>query len=274
MATQWLRLWHDMPNDPKWRTIAKVSKQSISSVIAVYVHILVIASNAIERGRTHAACSEDIASALDMEEDQVASIIDAMQGRVLDGEVVAGWSKRQVEREDGSAARSKAWREAKKQQKSDDSNAIERNRTQDERKRTPDKDTDKDTELEKRASKPALSSRTISLKTYLENCKAVGAKPIPDEHFIRAYCRDAGIETDMLALAWVRFREEHTNGTRKTKRYIDWPGAFANSVKDRWYRLWVTHEEGPATWTSEGLQARRVADAKAQERESAQEGAE
>ncbi|ENW8560590.1 hypothetical protein ACR6SH_005434, partial [Escherichia coli] len=25
MANAWLRLWHDMPNDPKWRTIARVS---------------------------------------------------------------------------------------------------------------------------------------------------------------------------------------------------------------------------------------------------------
>ncbi|ENU2244993.1 hypothetical protein ACWNUG_005487, partial [Escherichia coli] len=23
MANAWLRLWHDMPNDPKWRTIAR-----------------------------------------------------------------------------------------------------------------------------------------------------------------------------------------------------------------------------------------------------------
>ncbi len=26
----WLRLWHDMPTDPKWRVIAKRSGQSIS----------------------------------------------------------------------------------------------------------------------------------------------------------------------------------------------------------------------------------------------------
>ena len=25
MANAWLRLWHDMPNDPKWRTIARVT---------------------------------------------------------------------------------------------------------------------------------------------------------------------------------------------------------------------------------------------------------
>ena len=27
MANSWLRLWHDMPNDPKWRTIARKSKR-------------------------------------------------------------------------------------------------------------------------------------------------------------------------------------------------------------------------------------------------------
>jgi len=144
MANQWLRLWHDMPNDPKWRTIARASKQSIPSVIAVYVHILVIASNATERGRTQGVCSEDIASALDLEGEQVEQILSAMQGRVLDGDMVAGWAKRQVEREDGAAERAKAWREAQKQKKTDDLNATERNRTQQERKKTPDTDTDTD----------------------------------------------------------------------------------------------------------------------------------
>lgn len=98
MANSWLRLWHDMPNDPKWRTISRVSKQSIPAVMAVYIHILVCASNATERGRTQSVCNEDIASALDMEVEQVDQIISAMQGRVLDGDMVSGWAKRQVER--------------------------------------------------------------------------------------------------------------------------------------------------------------------------------
>ena len=114
-----------MPNDPKWRTIARASKQSISSVIAVYVHILVIASNATERGRTHGVCSEDIASALDLECEQVDQIIAAMQGRVLDGDVMSGWAKRQVDREDGAAERAKAWREAQKQKKTGKQNALQ-----------------------------------------------------------------------------------------------------------------------------------------------------
>lgn len=139
MANQWLRLWHDMPTDPKWRTIAKASGQRIGDVMAVYCHMLVCASNATERGRTQSFCSEDVANALDIETEQVDRIIDAMQGRVLDDDRLMGWEKRQVAREDGAAERAKAWREAKKQAKTPEQNATERNRTQTERDRTPDK---------------------------------------------------------------------------------------------------------------------------------------
>jgi len=144
MANQWLRLWHDMPTDPKWRTISRASGQRIGDVMAVYVHLLVCASNATERGRTQSFNCEDVASALDVHTEDVAAIIDAMQGRVLDGDAVKGWEKRQVSREDGAAERAKAWREAKKAEKTDETNATERNRTQGERKQTPDKDKDKE----------------------------------------------------------------------------------------------------------------------------------
>lgn len=133
MATSsnpWLRLWVDMPNDPKWRTIARVSKQPISTVLAVYLHILVSASNANERGRTQDVCSEDVASALDVDTEQVDAIMAAMQGRVLDGDVVSGWAKRQPGREDGSAERAKAYREAKKQPKTPIQTAITEQQTQ------------------------------------------------------------------------------------------------------------------------------------------------
>lgn len=138
MANQWLRLWHDMPTDPKWRTVARVSGQRIGDVIAVFTHMLVCASNANERGRTQSFNCEDVASALDLETEQVAAIVDAMQGRVLDGDRLKGWEKRQVAREDGSAERARAWRESRKQEKEAETqaNAIERNRT-------PDTDTEK-----------------------------------------------------------------------------------------------------------------------------------
>lgn len=152
MANQWLRLWHDMPTDPKWRTIAKASGQRIGDVMSVYLHLMVCGSNATERGRTQSFNAEDVASALDLETEQVTAITAAMQGRVLDGDTLTGWEKRQVMREDDSAGRAKAWREAQKALKEQ----AERDANAGERKRTPDKDkdTDKDTEDIGKRGKP------------------------------------------------------------------------------------------------------------------------
>lgn len=95
----WLRLWHDMPNDPKWRTIARVSGQPISLVQAMYVHLLVDASRNVTRGHV-TVTKEDIASALDVTDEQVDAVFHAMQGRVMDGDKLSGWEGRQPKRED------------------------------------------------------------------------------------------------------------------------------------------------------------------------------
>lgn len=150
MANQWLRLWHDMPNDPKFRTVARQSGEPIGFVLAVYVHLLVAASNASERGRTNRVSHEDLASALDLKTEQVDAIVAAMQGRVLDGDKMMGWDRRQPLREDGGAERAKAWREAKKTgAKASSTEPLDDEETlanAGERKRAADKDTDEDKE--------------------------------------------------------------------------------------------------------------------------------
>lgn len=133
-STQWLRLWHELPNDPKFRTIARASGQEIARVLAVYLHLLVDAStNATERGRTQSLTSEDIASALDVDPTEIDAILEAMQGRLLEGDRILGWEKRQPKREDGSADRARLWRleraEKKAQQQAQDEDA-EREQTQ------------------------------------------------------------------------------------------------------------------------------------------------
>lgn len=137
--TSWVRLWHDMPTDPKFRTIARAAKQPLPTVVAVFTFLLADASaNENERGRT-TATDEDIASAFDIEESDVAAIKKAMQGRVLDGDMLAGWSKRQPKKEDDSAERAKAWR-LKKQAEAD----AERSRTLPNDAERPETDTDTD----------------------------------------------------------------------------------------------------------------------------------
>lgn len=102
MSNQWLRLWHDMPTDPKWRTIARVSGQSIALVQAVYLHLLVDASRNVTRGHV-TVTAEDLASALDVTDDQIESVMAAMQGRVIDGQAITGWDRRQPKREDAGS---------------------------------------------------------------------------------------------------------------------------------------------------------------------------
>ncbi|MDO5288526.1 MAG: hypothetical protein Q4F13_02685 [Pseudomonadota bacterium] len=122
MANEWLRLWHDMPNDPKWRTIARVSKQPLSLVQAVYIHLMVDASRNVTRGVT-TVTAEDLASALDCDDEAIEAILEAMQGRVLDGTALSGWERRQPKREDlgnpetgamSAAERKRAQREREK----------------------------------------------------------------------------------------------------------------------------------------------------------------
>lgn len=142
MANSWLRLWHDMPNDPKWRTIARKSNQRIGDVISVYLHVLVNVSsggetacnagvtqgvasgNEDERGRIKNLCADDIASSLDLETEQVEQILAAMQGKVLDGNLVIGWAKRQPKRDDDSSARVRAYRDRKRAEKESKGNTL------------------------------------------------------------------------------------------------------------------------------------------------------
>ncbi|MEF3068022.1 hypothetical protein [Pandoraea apista] len=124
----WLRLWHDMPNDPKWRTIARISGQPVALVISVYVHLMVDASRNVTRGHTDVT-NEDIASALDVTDDAIASIRSAMQGRVLEGDELTGWDNRQPKKEDagnpetGAKSAAQRKREQRERQKSAESQA-------------------------------------------------------------------------------------------------------------------------------------------------------
>jgi hypothetical protein len=175
MANSWVRLWVDMPTDPKFRTIAKVSKQPLTSVISMFVILITDAANANERGRTHVN-DEDIASALDLEIEQISSIREAMQGRVLDGNYLTGWDVRQPLREDNSAERSKAWREKQK---------TERNRTQQNATELQDKiRVDKNKDIKDIVNQPKLNNAPYSeiIKIFHEELPSLqSVKEITDK---------------------------------------------------------------------------------------------
>jgi hypothetical protein len=121
------------------------------------------------------------------------------------------------------------------------------------------------------AAKPPRP-QAITLKTYLERCREQGCKPIPAEHAVRSYCTDAGIVDEMLQVAWLVFKDRYlTDEKAKAKRYKDWPRVFQNSVEGRWYGLWTVSldAESPAQWSSNGLQQKRVLEARLKRMEAA-----
>lgn len=154
MANQWLRLWHDMPTDPKWRTIARVSGQPIALVQAIYLHLLVDASRAVTRGHA-SVTTEDLASALDVDDAQVDAVLKAMQGRVLDGMAIAGWEKRQPKREDAGDAQTgaKSAAQRKREQRERERAEVEAGACHDKsRNVTTDKEEDTDKSKSKELS--------------------------------------------------------------------------------------------------------------------------
>jgi len=152
--THWVRLWADMPTDPKWRTIARKSGQPLSCVIALFTLMLTTAGTADDRGSVSGLSVEDAATALDIDEEDVAAILEAMQGRVVSEGRLSGWEKRQPKREDdGAAARKAAWKARKEAQR----NAVERNGTHG---HAPDTESETDTDSEiKNEDKPHSSAR-------------------------------------------------------------------------------------------------------------------
>lgn len=115
------------------------------------------------------------------------------------------------------------------------------------------------------AAKTSKSKREdCTLAAFLATCREQGVKPVPEDHPIRRWAADAGVTDEMLQIAWVAFRERYTDDAQyRSKRYRDWAGHFANSVKDSWFGLWFQAEEGGALqWTSKGLLRKQALDAR------------
>lgn len=176
----WVRLWLDMPTDPKWRVIARKSGQSLPCVIALYTYMLTIAGGADRPGSISDLSVEEAAAALDMDEDAVSSILDAMESRVTEAGRLSGWEKRQPKREDDSSQRVREHRERKRNEKAI---AAKRSVTHG---NAPEADAD--TEAASAANAPARdeAGNEQALSLTIRLCKAAGIEmPDPGRNFAR-----------------------------------------------------------------------------------------
>lgn len=160
--TSWCRLWHDMPTDPKWRAIARRSGQRIGDVIALFNMLLVEASQAEDRGSVAGFDAEDAAAALDMEVEQVAAVLVAMDGKVIENGRLSGWDRRQPKREDGAAERAKAWRERNRTQPNASNETANAPNAEPNAQKRPDTDTDTDTDTEVKKEKNSVPNGTAA----------------------------------------------------------------------------------------------------------------
>lgn len=108
----WVRLWKDLPTDPKFRVIAKRAGRPLSEVVAVFVLMM---TNADDDGAMDWQ-ADDVGAALDLEPEHVEAIHAAMQGKVLDANNLTGWRKRQPKREDNSTERVREFRKRRETQ--------------------------------------------------------------------------------------------------------------------------------------------------------------
>lgn len=105
MANTWLRLRYGMLNDPKWQTIVRVPGQLVAAIIAVCIHLLANASQNVTTYHGASLCghtgvtTEGLVSAFDMAGEVTDLVLQAVQGRILDEDLIAGWKKHQVLKE-------------------------------------------------------------------------------------------------------------------------------------------------------------------------------
>ena len=136
MSIDWFRWHHGSISEPKFTVVARKSGQPRVLVIATWAALLETASQAEDRGSLEEVEIDTIAACLDVEEDAVFAIYQAMvaKGLIVDGRVES-WNRRQVYREDDSRDRVRRFRE--KTQKEVTGNGKKRDVTQDNAPVTP-----------------------------------------------------------------------------------------------------------------------------------------
>jgi hypothetical protein len=103
----WIK-WHvGTVDDPKFRVVSRKSRVTVRDVVTVWASILECAGTADERGSIAGMDREAVTLSLELEQPVFEAILEAMQGRLLDGDRVKNWGKRQTQVVDPTAAERK-----------------------------------------------------------------------------------------------------------------------------------------------------------------------
>lgn len=248
----WFR-WHNGTHaDPKWRAISRRSGASVPAVVAVWAALCENANQSPERGTLANWSAEDTAAALDMETEEVEAVVAAMRGKVMDGDHLTGWERRNPKREDETAADRKR-RQREKSRDVTQGHAGHAPRERGEREGDSELETDPSSVIQLRARDaidPDLATNEIiraANRGMIDN-PAIGsaANPIPISHSSRQNVRDwldAGIPADIIAAAvYERAKGWKKEGTRKQVTTMAY---FSGAVQDAFERFKANQTEVP-----------------------------
>lgn len=220
-----------MPTDPKFRVVAKRAGRPTVEVLAVFTAMLTNASaNEEERGTLRSWSHEDIAVALDMEPEHAEAIYNAMQGKLLDGDKLTGWERRQPkrERDDNSAERVKAHR-ARMNGKETPDNADERAVTPRNASVTPRNALEERREEEIR--KESLSAVALSAEPIASKPKGTRLSPewkLPDDWRQWTRLSFAHATDAMVSAEADQFRDFWISKAGKEAAKLDWQATWRN----------------------------------------------
>jgi hypothetical protein len=211
----WL-CWHiGTTTDPKFGAVAKrCSNVTKHLVVAVWAHLLEQAFEATDKGSIEGIDTEDVAIALECEEDQVSAIIEAMaaKGLIEDGKI-ANWNKRQ---NSTSTERVKRFRDKKKADETPEtvSPVSETHETR------TDRQTDIQTNIEKKAGARAPDPD-------FENWWSVYPRKASKGQALKAYiaARKRGIGASELLAGAKRYAADPKRDDKFTKHAATWLNA-------------------------------------------------
>lgn len=217
----WFRWHHGSVTDPKFQLVARKSKQSLATVIAVWAFVLEKASASEERGHFGGLDCESVDCMFGLEDGATQAILSAMADRgLVDADRVASWGKRQVKRErtdDFSTDRVKAFRSKERQEtpKTNDETPCNAN----ERQETP-----RGEEMREEVIDTAPSAKSPRGTALPETWT------LPDDW--KTWAEGARPDVDVLTVA-DSFRDYWVAKPGKDGRKADWLATWRNWVRNQ-----------------------------------------
>lgn len=242
---KWFKVWNGISEDKKMGGIAQKSKQPLAVVLGVWIAMLDSASSNRDRGSLSSFDVDDVAYLLDISEEAVNAIMDAMRakGMLIDGRV-ANWDFRQG-KDDDSKERVKAFRERQKEKKKQNQevtkssetecNALQPLRNDDVNDVTP-LDKDKEVDKEKENTTTPLTPRKRGERLQEQNFLF--------DLFWQAYPKKVGKGAALKSWSKFQFTESEANAVIKSVQ--------ENSARNpQWLKdngQFIPH---PATWLNQ-----------------------